>query len=175
MVQSLRVWVPVRYAMFGRRFPTMPLMRASLLASVVLLAACGTGTDDAAVTTAPPVSVVDVSTTSTSPIETTTTTGATTTTVATTTTTTVVGLIDVGVVEGEVSIEGPIAVALGDEVTIRVTADVADEVHVHTYDLVTDLEPGIPSEITFVAEIPGIHEVELESTGLLLLKLEVGG
>ncbi len=84
-------------------------------------------------------------------------------------------MISVEVVEGEVTVEGPATVGLGDEVTIRVTADVADEVHVHTYDLYADLEPGTPGEITFVAEIPGVHEVELEGAGLLLLNLEVGG
>ena len=149
-------------------------MRGLLVATVVVLAACGAGTDDAAVTTAPPVTAVDVSTTSTSPIATTTTVATTTTTVPTATT--VAGsVIAVQVVEGEVTVQGSTTVPLGDEVTIRVTADVADEVHVHTYDLYANLEAGTPAEITFVAEIPGVHEVELEGTGLLLLNLEVGG
>jgi hypothetical protein len=150
-------------------------MRGLLVVMVVVLAACGAETDDAAVTTAPPVTAADVSTTSTSPIATTTTTVATTTTTVPTTTTVAGSVIAVQVVEGEVTVEGSTTVPLGEEVTIRVTADVADEVHVHTYDLFADLEAGTPADITFVAEIPGVHEVELEGAGLLLLNLEVGG
>ena len=56
--------------------------------------------------------------------------------------------------------------ALGAEVTIRVTADVEDEVHVHGYDLLSDVAPGAPTEITFFAEIPGQFEVELEGAGV---------
>jgi hypothetical protein len=150
-------------------------MRGLFVSLAVLLAACGAGTDDAAVTTAPPVTVVDVSTTSTSPIATTTTTVATTTTTVATTTTLPGSLITVQVVEGEVTVEGSAAVPLGAQVTIRVTTDVADQLRVENYDVVADLEAGTPGEITFVAEITGVHEVELEGAGLLLLTLEVAG
>jgi heme/copper-type cytochrome/quinol oxidase subunit 2 len=151
-------------------------MRATVIILAGLLAACAAGTDDVAVTTAPPTTVANVSTTSTSPVETTTTTAATTTTTEATTTTTIpAGLIEVTVSGEEVTVDGPVAVPLGEEVTIRVTSDVADQVHVHTYDLFAELEPGTPSEVTFTAEIPGIHEVEMEGSGLLLLNLEVGG
>lgn len=150
-------------------------MRAPVLVLILLLAACGADTDNAAVTTAPPVSVVDVSTTSTSPVEAPTTTVATTTTTVAPTTTLPEPVIDVQVAGGEVTVSGEVAVALGDDVTIRVTADVADEVHVHTYDLFFDVEEGTAGEVTFVADVPGVHEVELEGAGLLLLNLEVGG
>jgi len=54
-----------------------------------------------------------------------------------------------------------------------VTADVVDEVHVHGYDLFADVAPGAPATINFVADIPGVWEVELEGAGALLVELEV--
>lgn len=153
----------------------MPAMRTSVLLLAVILTACATGTDDAAVTTAPPATVANVSTTSTSPIETTTTTAPTTTTTAAPTTTIPAGLIQVAFAGGEAQVTGSTSVAVGEEVTIRVTSDVADQVHLHTYDLFADVGPDAAGEITFTAEIPGIHEVELEETGALLFNLEVGG
>jgi carbonic anhydrase/acetyltransferase-like protein (isoleucine patch superfamily) len=58
-------------------------------------------------------------------------------------------------------------------VTIRVTSDVADEVHVHGYEKRFDVAPGRTGEVTFVANIPGIFEVELERSHKLLFSLEV--
>ena len=85
------------------------------------------------------------------------------------------GVIELRIVGGQV--EGGARrekVAVGSEVTLRVTSDVADEVHVHTYDLTVKLVPGQTSELTFLARIPGIHEVELEERGRKVLDLEVG-
>ena len=81
--------------------------------------------------------------------------------------------VEIEVEEGQV--EGPsrIIVAQGDHVAIEVKADVADEVHVHGYDVFADLSPGEGVLIRFRADIPGIFEVELEGTGLLLTQLEV--
>jgi hypothetical protein len=67
-----------------------------------------------------------------------------------------------------------VSVALGSQVHLTVTADVADEVHLHTYDLMVDLEEGAPGSIDFTASIPGIFEVELEGSALHLIDLEVG-
>lgn len=64
-------------------------------------------------------------------------------------------------------------VRVGDEVVLRVTSDVAEEVHVHTYDVTADVTPGGTAELTFTATIPGRHEVELEKKRKLLLLLEV--
>lgn len=73
-------------------------------------------------------------------------------------------------------VEGPSRprVDLGAEITVRVTADVADEVHVHGYDVFADVAPGAPAEMTLTTDIPGIFEVELESSGLVLFDLQVG-
>lgn len=62
---------------------------------------------------------------------------------------------------------------VGDTVTLRVTSDVADEVHVHGYDLSFGVGPGTPGETTFDAAIPGVFEVELHDAGREILKLEV--
>ncbi|MDQ3641030.1 MAG: hypothetical protein M3450_06080 [Actinomycetota bacterium] len=62
---------------------------------------------------------------------------------------------------------------LNQPVTIRVTSDVADEVHVHGYDKKVDVAPGRPAEVTFVANIPGVFEVEFERSRRLLFTLEV--
>lgn len=64
-------------------------------------------------------------------------------------------------------------VAVGDRVTIRAVADVAEELHVHTYDLTVEITPGEPDEISFDATIPGRHEVEFERSGKVALTLEV--
>ena len=53
----------------------------------------------------------------------------------------------------------------GETVRFRVRADVADEVHVHGYDLMKDIEPGKTIEFSFPADITGIFEIELESAG----------
>jgi hypothetical protein len=54
-----------------------------------------------------------------------------------------------------------------------VTSDVADEIHVHGYDLSTDVEAGGTAEVKFVADVPGIFEVELEEAVIPLVELEV--
>jgi heme/copper-type cytochrome/quinol oxidase subunit 2 len=127
------------------------------LAIVVLVAACGSDSPTTAGTTT---TVAD----------------ATSTTVAeaTTTTTADANVIGITVEGGKVS--GGVQrtkVRLGEQVTLRVDADVADEVHLHGYDKKIDVAPGYPAELVFTADIPGVFEVELESAGLKLAELEV--
>ncbi len=68
---------------------------------------------------------------------------------------------------------GRVPVSLGSTVRLEVTSDVADEVHVHTYDKKVDVMPGAPAVLQFTADIPAIVEVELESRSLLLTRLQV--
>ena len=75
-----------------------------------------------------------------------------------------------GVVEGGVQRR---SVKQGSPVTLRFTSDAVDEVHVHTYDLRQDLTPGQSADITFLAKIPGVFEVELENRKRKVLELEV--
>jgi len=58
-------------------------------------------------------------------------------------------------------------------VTVRVTSDAADEVHVHGYNKTFEVAAGKTGETTFVANIPGVFEVEFEKSGKLLFTLEV--
>ena len=83
--------------------------------------------------------------------------------------------IEVHVTGGQVSGDaGRVPVPAGEHVTLVITSDVADEVHVHGYDLEAELAPGQPTEIAFDADIPGVFEVELHDAGTLLLSLQVG-
>ena len=83
--------------------------------------------------------------------------------------------IEVQVSGGQVSGDtGRVPVAAGEHVTLVITSDVADEVHVHGYDLESELSPGQPTEIAFDAAIPGVFEVELHEAGTQLLSLQVG-
>lgn len=74
-----------------------------------------------------------------------------------------------GDVVGEVRTE---VIPLDQPVRIEVSGD-TEEVHVHTYDLFGDVTPGEPAVIEFVADIPGVHEVELEGSHRVILKLQV--
>lgn len=83
-------------------------------------------------------------------------------------------VIEAIVAGGEVTVERDrFEVTKGSEVTIRVSADVAGPVHLHGYDVEVEAAPGKPAEITFVADIPGVFEVELEDSGKMLFEVEV--
>ena len=68
---------------------------------------------------------------------------------------------------------GRVQVAKGTAVTLVVTSDAADEVHVHGYDIEKELTAGTPVTLTFDATIPGVFEVELHSANTVLLRLQV--
>jgi hypothetical protein len=59
------------------------------------------------------------------------------------------------------------------ELILVVEAEVADEVHVHGYDLTANVAPGQPATIRFKTSAPGIFEIELEERGLHIGELEV--
>ncbi len=81
--------------------------------------------------------------------------------------------IEVVVRRGSVSGGGRQEVALNERVRLRVTSDADDEVHVHGYNHRFQVGPTGPAEITFIANLPGVFEVELEKTHKRLLSLEV--
>lgn len=146
----------------------------SLLAVLLVATACSApatpATDGSTVppTTRPPATspvTAQPTTTATVVIETTTTVPPTTTTAT--------PLTALVVTDGVVAGPESISVVLGEEAAFTVTADVIDEVHVHGYDIHFDVEPGIPTEVRFVADVPGVFEVELEAAGLPLVELVV--
>lgn len=61
----------------------------------------------------------------------------------------------------------------GEEVRFEVTSDIADEVHVHGYDLMEDVSAGGTVSFDFPAEIEGIFEVELEGRKEQIAELRV--
>jgi hypothetical protein len=61
----------------------------------------------------------------------------------------------------------------GRHVTLEVTADVVDEVHVHGYGIVLGIRPRRSIDVTFEATIPGVFEVELEALRLSLVRVRV--
>lgn len=65
-----------------------------------------------------------------------------------------------------------VSVSRGDSVTVAVTGDSEDRVHIHTYDLYVELSGGAGSK-TFDALIPGVFEIELESSSRKLVELTV--
>lgn len=62
-------------------------------------------------------------------------------------------------------------VTLRSIVRLLVTADVEDEVHLHTYDRRAKTTPGCPVAIDFEAGIGATVEVELEEAGLHLFEV----
>jgi hypothetical protein len=61
----------------------------------------------------------------------------------------------------------------GERVRFNVKSDVADEIHVHGYDLMQDVPAGGEISFDFPAEIEGIFEVELEGRKEQIAELRV--
>jgi hypothetical protein len=61
----------------------------------------------------------------------------------------------------------------GKEVTLSITTDKDEEVHLHGYDLVFDCKAGTPQSQTFVADKTGNFEFELEASATHLGNLIV--
>jgi hypothetical protein len=82
--------------------------------------------------------------------------------------------IDIQVKAGQ-PVNGVQAVRLvrGDEVTLRVTADAADELHLHGYDLHAHLRPGQPGVLSFTARRTGRFAAELHKSGTEVVVLEI--
>lgn len=99
---------------------------------------------------------------------------AATTTVPASTTTTLAA-VDVEIIAGEVSGPGTFQFDLGDTVSITVVSDVDDEIHVHGYDLFFDAVAGTPVTIEFVADVPGVFEVEVHTGHSHIFDIEVSG
>lgn len=144
--------------------PTLRLPRAAgpiaLATACVLLTGCGTDEDDASAaptvstTTAPPSASVAPPSPTPSPDD--------------------AQVVDVTVAGGEVTGAEPrTQVEVGTKVRLTITSDVADEVHVHGYDLTERLTVGQAVSVEFVADQPGIFEVELHDAGTILTRLQV--
>ena len=61
----------------------------------------------------------------------------------------------------------------GRTLNLTVTSDVADEVHIHGYDIARPVSPGRPTRFRFVASSTGRFEIELEEAHVLIAELDV--
>jgi len=61
----------------------------------------------------------------------------------------------------------------GEEIRFKVDSDVSDEVHVHGYDVMKDVEAGGSVSFGFPADIEGIFEVELEGRTQQIAEIRV--
>jgi len=126
----------------------------TVLAAVLALAGCGGSSSETQSTQTTTATASETTTTSTSPAQ-----------------ESVVRIVVVGGVP-----KGGIVrktVNEGDHVVVVVKSDVADEVHVHGYDLKGDVAAGGTARIAFVAKTPGRFEIELENRGLQIGDLTV--
>jgi hypothetical protein len=129
------------------------------------LAGCGGGSKNSAATAS-----------TTAPATTTAPSTTTTTTTTATTTTSVAAPVTIRVlVKGGKPVGGiqRATVKKGQKVAIVVHSDVADEVHVHGYDLHKDVDPGGTVRIVFPATITGVFEAELEDRKLQIVEFTV--
>jgi ABC-type glycerol-3-phosphate transport system substrate-binding protein len=135
------------------------VLAAACLLAAVALVGCGSDDNESASSTD------------------TTTTTETTTTDTTTTTTTEADtpvVVKITVVDGQP--QGGIVrqtVSKDDQVVLVVTSDVADEIHLHGYDIARDVAAGGTVRLPFKATIPGRFEAELESRSVQIADITV--
>jgi len=137
------------------------VLAAACVLAAVTLAGCGSDDGESA-----------SSTDATATTETTTT--DTTSSETTTTETETPTIVRVTVVDGQP--QGGIVrqtVNKDDQVVLVVTSDVADEIHLHGYDIARDVAAGGTVRIPFKATIPGRFEAELESRSVQIADITV--
>lgn len=82
-------------------------------------------------------------------------------------------VIELSLAGGQVSGDiGRAPVRTGEPVTLRITSDIAEEVHVHGVDLYEDLQPGTTTTVEFTAPAPGVYEIELHGSGSILTRMQ---
>jgi len=64
-------------------------------------------------------------------------------------------------------------VSVGQVIVVTIDADMIDQVHLHVYDEVIEVGPGIDAEMVVWASVPGVFEAELHGSGLRVFELQV--
>lgn len=144
-----------------------PLLRLALplALAATLVSACG---DGGSTVTSPPRTGTVTAPTTTTP--TTTSTTAPSATPSSDVDQDIAVTYTAGAVTGDT---GRVKVKLGSRVRIVVTSDVAEELHLHVYDVKKVVTPGQPTEILFTADVPGQVELELEQSRMTLVRLVI--
>ena len=150
-----------------RRLVLRALVAAALLAGGLALASCGGSDETETTSTLAPSTTGDMEITNTGT--------ETTETGATETTREEEPVVVDIVVAGGVPANGIVraTVSKGDRVVLVVTSDLADEIHLHGYDLSRDVAAGGTTRLGFVARIPGRFEIELEKRSVQIGDLTV--
>lgn len=82
--------------------------------------------------------------------------------------------VRIAIARGQVSPpSGWVEIKKGQPVAITVTSDVADEMHVHGYDVEAELLAGKPVTLRFTADMTGVFQVETHENKLVLTQLAV--
>lgn len=66
-----------------------------------------------------------------------------------------------------------ISIRSGRTLRLNVTADAAEEVHIHGYDISGEVGPGRTAKFKFKADAEGVFEIELENSAVPIASLEV--
>lgn len=83
--------------------------------------------------------------------------------------------VEVTIADGAVDPQGErVEVGVGEPVTLSVTSDAVDEIHVHSDpDVTIDVEAGGSAEETFTIDTPGQVAVESHELGVTIVQLVV--
>ena len=84
-------------------------------------------------------------------------------------------VFDIVVQKGKLETGGAISVRKGDDVTLHITTDAADEFHLDGYDLDTQISPERSASLKFKASSAGRFEYQLRQANQKLGVLEVSG
>ena len=137
----------------------VPLSYAAGLALALSLTACGgTGDDPAGTPSGPPSSASTSSSSSSSP--------SSSSSAGRTVTITVTGT---KVTPAPSTVDLPV----GESLTLTVTSDHADELHIHGFEVEKELTAGTPLSVTVTGKQPGVYEVETHHPELRLMKIAV--
>jgi hypothetical protein len=158
--------------------PPRPAVRAVALLAVwavapLALVACGDDADAPQATVSTTAVAAATTTASGAAGPGTTAAGSATVTTTAPTTTAAGPVIEIAYRGGKLEGNGRKQVTKGQTVTLRVTSDVADEVHVHGYDKEAAIPAGGTAEVVFKADVAGVFEVELHKKHLKIADLEV--
>ena len=76
---------------------------------------------------------------------------------------------------GSVTVDGTdrLEISQGDVVTISISSDSTDEIHVHGYEIFADVSADEDALIEFTADIPGRFEIEFEASHQFIAELVV--